>query len=727
MKIFIVQRRISLDRENYGNLVFFALFLIGLVVIFSYGIGNVSATSGDTIYVNGSSGHDSSAGTSWLYAKKSIKNATETATADGTVNIANGNYTGINNTQITLNKNINIIGQSKTSTIINGTGTNWIFHINTGIKVNIRNVLLTNGTANNGGSIVNYGDLTVFNTSFTGNTATASNGLGGAIYSSGHLNVTNSVFTNNSATVFGGAICIDSNILDLSNSVFTKNTAGYYGGAISNIYGVLDVKNSIFTSNNAISNGGAIYSTGGTLTAIVTVSGSNFTSNYADYGGAIYSDSILNVTNSIFKTNTASDTALPAVPLPMMVTLNVNNCNFTDNNASKGVGGAITTAGDLIINKSTFVGNNANGYSGGGAIYNYIKCLVNISGSTFTSNTANKVNGGYGGAIFNYGTLNVTTSNFNSNKATEYGGAICNDDTLNATSCNFIGNSVTAVTNYGGAIYNYGTSNVHFNRIVGNIANIASAIYNEHGTVDASLNWWGSNSGPSTGNVVNTTVSSWLVLKLSANPTNIPNNSYSTITADLRYTNHGILAGGYLPNGIPVKFTSTLGTISQASTINGMAQSTLKSGIKAGTSNISAYLDNQKLQTSITVKDTIPPTVVLTSPTNGATGFSKTANIGIKFSENIKAGTNWSKIVVKDKYGQAVHITAWISGTTIFIKTNPRAANSWYIVTIPASAVKDLAGNNLLKAYTFRFKTTILNYSLSFFEFNFFKNLFGKI
>ena len=111
------------------------------------------------------------------------------------------------------------------------------------------------------------------------------------------------------------------------------------------------------------------------------------------------------------------------------------------------------------------------------------------------------------------------------------------------------------------------------------------------------------------------------------------------------------------------------------------------------------------IYTNMYTIDKINPKISITSPKNGATGFSKTANIGIRFSEYIKSSTKWSKIIIKDKFGQLDYINAWTSGTTIFIKTNPRSANSWYIVSIPASAVKDTAGNNLLKSYTFKFET----------------------
>ena len=132
-------------------------------------MGNVAAANpgNDTIFVNASGGNDLNNGSSWLYAKQSISNATGTVNTNGTVNIANGYYTGTENTEIIINKNMHIQGQSETGTIINGTDTNWIFNIQPGITVTINNLTLTNGTTAEGGAIYNQGTLTVTNTSFT--------------------------------------------------------------------------------------------------------------------------------------------------------------------------------------------------------------------------------------------------------------------------------------------------------------------------------------------------------------------------------------------------------------------------------------------------------------------------------------------------------------------------------------------------------------------------------
>ena len=104
--------------------------------------------------------------------------------------------------------------------------------------------------------------------------------------------------------------------------------------------------------------------------------------------------------------------------------------------------------------------------------------------------------------------------------------------------------------------------------------------------------------------------------------------------------------------------------------------------------------------------DKVTPKVVSTSPKNGATGVSRTATFAIKLSESIKSSINWSKIYVKNlSTGKVVPITKWVSGGTLYINTtSKRSSYAWYKVYIPASAVKDYAGNNA-GGYTLQFKT----------------------
>ena len=622
-----------------------------------------------------------------------------------------------------------IKGESQTGTIINGTDKNWIFYISEGINVTIINITLTRGNSstvsgNNGGTIYNDGKLTVKNCIFTNNIASAA----GALFNSntGTLMVTGSTFTGNNATNYGGAIYNYGNstitisnfadntatgtsgrggaifnigALTITNSNFMYNTAkGSSGGAVDNL-GALTIINCSFTGDSATDmwgRGGAIYNTGK-----LNVTGSNFTGNNATmFAGAIWNDGgnstdPIIISKSIFTGNNANSDSGAAVYNYSTRNLIIIDSTFTGNNAAN-YGGAICNCGILTVTGNNFINNKANNY--GGAIYN--QDTLNITDSNFTGNTATN----YGGAISNTGSLIVFHSNFTGNTATGYGGAIYNDliNTLTVTGSRFKGNNAVG----GGAVYSMnGVANVNFNQIVENTGNGIICLKIGTGTLNADNNWWGDNNDPA-GKVSGFTISKWLVLTMTA-PSSAQLNSNLIITTDLRYDNTGALhTEGYIPNGIPVSFTTSLGTISSPSlTINGIAQATLKSST-IGSASVSTKLDNQTLTRSIGIVDTILPKVTSTYPKKNAKKVSRTKTIVIKFSEKIKKSTYWSKIYVKNKYGKKVKITKkWISGDKLYIKTKKRTSYSSYTVYVPASAVKDYAGNKLAKKYTWKFKT----------------------
>ena len=323
--------------------------VLSLSLIFTFCVSDVSAASGDIIYVNGSSGNDSWDGQSaaWVSGttgpKLSIKNATGTVNSGGTVNIANGNYKGIYNTKIIINKDMNIIGQSQTGTIINGTDSAWIFKIQSGVTVAIKNLTLANGEADNGGAIYNDGSLTITGCNFSDNIVNSTNyleypvdGFGGAIYNNGTLIVDNSNFTSNGA-FFGGGAIHNTGDSTVTGSNFIDNhviQGGYGGGAISND-GILKVTDSTFINNDAYACGGAIYNHNE-----LTVINSDFKGNAAyAAGGAIYNICILTVAGSNFTNNAAYGVGDPTyIPI---------------------AGGAIYNdyGGIYTVNSSQFAGN----------------------------------------------------------------------------------------------------------------------------------------------------------------------------------------------------------------------------------------------------------------------------------------------------------------------------------------------------------------------------------
>jgi hypothetical protein len=159
------------------------LVLMGYMVIFAYSADTVSAASGDNIYVN-TSGNDHWNGYNPTYIggtegpKATIENATSTVNTNGTVYILQGTYKENN---IIIKTNMSIIGESQQNTIINGNNNGPIFNIPSGVNITIHNITLTNGNTNdNGGAILNNGELTVTSSIFSFNGANS--GSGGAIY-----------------------------------------------------------------------------------------------------------------------------------------------------------------------------------------------------------------------------------------------------------------------------------------------------------------------------------------------------------------------------------------------------------------------------------------------------------------------------------------------------------------------------------------------------------------
>jgi len=264
------------------------LLLISLTVLFC--ASTVSAAD-ETLYVNGSYGNDSWDGQTWQTAKLTIQNATGTVSSNGVVTIADGVYSGTGNTNITINRNMTIQGLSQEGTIINGTDTNWIFNIASGVNVTICNLTFTNGIAYDGGAILNHGILSISDCTFTENTATH---WGGAIYSNGYgsvMSLTDCTFTKNNALDGGGAIaylntCNVTNCTFLYNSVTGANS--WCGGAIgayslssSTVTGCTFVGNSVDPIPSSFG-GGAIY----VYNAALTANFNRFYNNSARLGSA---------------------------------------------------------------------------------------------------------------------------------------------------------------------------------------------------------------------------------------------------------------------------------------------------------------------------------------------------------------------------------------------------------------------------------------------------------
>ncbi|KUK74720.1 DUF11 domain-containing protein [Methanobacterium sp. 42_16] len=263
------------------------ILLLGFLLLL---VATISAsTAADTIYVDNATGSDGNDGLTPTTAKATIQNGTDTVDPEGTVYVADGTY----NEQVVINKNLNLIGQSQSGTIISGT--------NTGrpVTINQATVTLTSFTiqdGNNvqfGGGIYNYfGNLTVNNCIIQLNTATIS---GGGIYNMfGNLTVYNSLIQQNTASSSGGGISnYGTDPSFINHSTIQQNTANGYGGG-----GVYNGGYLIITDSNILQNTGTLGS------AILKRTGNSLVVNFCRiYGNtgfySIYDDSASPVNNNV--------------------------------------------------------------------------------------------------------------------------------------------------------------------------------------------------------------------------------------------------------------------------------------------------------------------------------------------------------------------------------------------------------------------------------------------
>ena len=219
-----------------------------------------SATN--NIYVDAINGDDSNDGSSLENSLKSFGKALDLSENNCTIYLANGDYSGLENTGLTINKSLNIIGDEDTT--FNGLNENYIFIIENDLAISFKNINFINGNKDPS--------------------------------------------TSDSDNVYGGALEIKGSKVTMDNCRFINNILDFndekykYGGAISN-FGDLTITNSYFYNNSIISYnrlisfGGAIYNKGN-----LTISNTSFIESKGDkytYGAGIYNDGNANMENGI--------------------------------------------------------------------------------------------------------------------------------------------------------------------------------------------------------------------------------------------------------------------------------------------------------------------------------------------------------------------------------------------------------------------------------------------
>ena len=296
------------------------------------------------------------------------------------VHLTNGKY---NLVQVNTFKNVTVIGQDASKTIINGYG---------GILIAKSSLSLANVTICNI-NILNQGNLIASNTIFTNSSAISNSqkgtSLGGAIYCSGpsyNVYLTNCSFINNFAGS-GGAIYMAGGILEAYDCDFVKNTALNYGGAIaweSKYYMAhnITIKRSRFISDVSRNDaGGAIYLLSGYLLG----SELNVSNCSGSFGGAFtFLSSYVSLANVSASNNVAK--YYGGAIYQVYGNLTLNDSKICSNRADNGAGLFVGNSEMLAIGNVSFENNSAESLAGG------FYCLVNshfeFGNITYLNNTA---------------------------------------------------------------------------------------------------------------------------------------------------------------------------------------------------------------------------------------------------------------------------------------------------------------------------------------------------
>ena len=247
-----------------------------------YGLGDISSNqpiqdevisspdNHNSYYVDNVQGDDENDGKSWNTSVKTFNKALDIVGENDTIYLSDGVYTGLENTKITIDKSVNIVGSENTS--FDATYNNYLFLIPDNVEVTFKNIKFLNGYK------TDFDIDLIDNYELEG--------------------------------VYGGALDIKDAKVTIDNCYFKYNMANYqygstesaYGGAISN-FGELTISNTIF-DGNAVGAGYDIYGYGGTIynRGRMIINNSYFNDsrgNTYSYGGAIYNDGIMTVNNTV--------------------------------------------------------------------------------------------------------------------------------------------------------------------------------------------------------------------------------------------------------------------------------------------------------------------------------------------------------------------------------------------------------------------------------------------
>ena len=321
-------------------------------------------------------------------------------------------------------------------------------------------------------------DRTVSISDLSINNGLAARNPGAGISNDGKLSLTNvKVFSNKSNTFAGGIYNAETGEVNMLQVEITQNTAlgsgaTKGGGGVWND-GIMVINYGIISENQATVFGGGIYNE---MTGQLELNFSqidenivnNPTTGNSSFGGGLFNQADFTqdpdkkgqvvIRRSSFSGNKANGSWGSGGAISNVGNLSLDTVTIS-NNLSTGVGGGIDNIGTMEIYQGNIAGNSTNGTSsdGGGIETSGILTIIN---SAIVNNTATR----YGGGIDKWlGRTWIVNSTISGNQSDQYGGGIFN----NANQIELTNNTITNNTadadmdgiGTGGGVFNHNEPN----------------------------------------------------------------------------------------------------------------------------------------------------------------------------------------------------------------------------------------------------------------------------
>ncbi|MEZ5428442.1 MAG: choice-of-anchor Q domain-containing protein [Pyrinomonadaceae bacterium] len=323
-----------------SNRRFSQLFLLSGLLLLFFGIGSISSAA--TFTVTKTADTDDGSCDADCSLREAV-GAANSAAGDDLIQFDPGLFgtsqiITLGGTQIEVNNN--------GALVINGPGAGLlkiangfndrIFLVNAGADLSVEKLTLSEGDADSGGAVYNFGTLTIADCVVRDNTSVL---RGGAIYNNeGNLTIVNSEFRGNSTlNSGGGAVSSLLGTVSITGTHLWNNSAGSFGGALDFNTSTVSINNSAVTNNSAVNAGGGIAASG---SSVLTITNSTVSQNQVVTGGGGIAN-LTQATTSLISSTVAGNTA-------------------DSDNDGNGAGGGISNSGTFQAINSIIADNSSN-------------------------------------------------------------------------------------------------------------------------------------------------------------------------------------------------------------------------------------------------------------------------------------------------------------------------------------------------------------------------------